>query len=166
MHGFVAFGKTTTAKKIAAEHKAVRLTSDEFNVRLFGRNPAKDGFKMYHARIKEIMWDIAAQSVANGIDVVFDTGLWGKEHRTNAVRRAKEITPNVVLHVVRCDIATARNRAVARTAAHPEMLEINADDFDECLPRFEPPTDKELKNYKVEIVIYENGRAAYASPTG
>ena len=150
MYGFIGFGKTTIAKKIAKEHEGVRFTVDDFNTKVFGRNPVNDGFGEYLPCIKEHVWDMTADTVANGIDVVVDFGgVSSKQGRTEAWQRAKAITPDVVLHVIKCDMEVAKKRTIARTATKENGIDVTETDFEEALKRFEPMQADEARNYKI-----------------
>ena len=154
MHGFIGFGKTTTAKKIAKEHSAVRLEIDGFMAKLFGRNPISDGFWHYSEPIKDLIWDIAKETINNGTDVVIDHGFWTKQQRQDVWKRAKQITPNVVFHVIKCDMEVAKARAISRTLNNKDTLNIDGADFDSQKNQFEPIQADEAKNY--EIVYHSN----------
>ena len=149
MCGFIGFGKTTIAKKIAKEHSAVRITYDDINTKVFGRNPVNDGFGEYLPRIREWTWDLTAETISNGIDVIIDHGHWTKQSRMETWQRAKQITPNVIFHVIRCDIETAKKRAITRTNKKENGIDVTEADFEEQRPRFEPMQDDEAKNYKI-----------------
>ena len=151
MYGFIGFGKTTVAKKIAKEAPAVRFCIDDFNAKLFGRNPYSDGFGKYIKLNKELIWDIARETVENGINVVIENGgVWTKKERMENWKRAKQITPDVVCHVIKCDMAVARERALARTASNNGLV-ITEQDFDNALKIFEPIDEAEMKNYTVVL---------------
>ena len=154
MHGFIGFGKSTTAKKLAKEYKAVRLATDVINVALFGRNPARDGFGDYWVKIRDLIWDIAKETIENGVNVVIDIGHWRKDERLESWERAKQITPNVIFHAVQCDMSTARERTILRTKNDPTSYEVSDKDFDKNTKWFEPIQDDEAKNYK--IVYHDN----------
>ena len=136
MYGFIGFGKTTIAKRIAKDTPAVRLCIDDFNVKLFGRNPYSDGFGKYIELNKELIWDITKETIANGIDVIIDSGgVSTIKRRTDELQRAKAITPNVVLHIIKCDMETARKRTLERTK-NKGMIEITEQDYENALKRF------------------------------
>jgi len=153
MHGFIGFGKTTTAKIIARENSAVRLEIDGFMAKLFGRNPIRDGYWKYSERVKGLIWDLAKEVINNGIDVVIDHGFWTKQERADAWRRAKQITPNVYMHCLKCDFETAKARTIARTADNQAALEITESDFEASRCKFEPMQEAEAKHYT--IVLHE-----------
>ena len=152
MHGYIGFGKTTTAKRLAKEYGAVRLDGDAFMAKLFGRNPYGEGFGGYWDLVRYLIWDIAKETIENGIDVIIDYGFWRRETREKWYKRAKEITPDVVFHVIQCDMKVARERTLLRTKNNPDMLEIDENCFDIRLKEFEPICESE--GYK--IIYHDN----------
>ncbi len=50
MVGFMGFGKTTVARKLAAQIPAVCLTHDEFMVKLYGRNMPDEPLNEFEGR--------------------------------------------------------------------------------------------------------------------
>jgi len=149
MYGFIGFGKTTIAKKLAKEIPAIRLCIDDFNTKLFGRNPYSDGFGEYLKLNKELIWDITKETIGNGIDVIIDRGgVSNVKQRAEDWGRAKSITANVIYHVIDCDMETAKRRTLERTK-DKNAIEITEQDFENALKRFEPMQDNEKKNYKV-----------------
>ena len=137
-HGFIGFGKTTVAKKLAAELPAVRLNNDEFMVRLYGRNPPEEIFQDYYARIEELIWELTEQIVNVNIDVIIDAGVWSREARKKAFDRARQMTDKVIFHNVMCDMETAKQRAIARTSIGEHELVTDENVFEMLLPKFEP----------------------------
>jgi len=158
MYGFIGFGKTTIAKKLAKETPAVRLCIDDFNVKLFGRNPYSDGFGNYIELNKELIWNIAKETIESGIDVIIDSGgVSNLKRRHDELQRARALTPNIVLHIINCDMETAEERTLKRTA-DKNAIEITEQDFENAFKRFEPIQEGELGGYK--IIYHENGKVA------
>ena len=153
MHGFIGFGKTTIAKKLAKEYSAVRLNYEDFST-IFGRNPINDGFGEYCKRIGEQIRILAEETIANGVNIIIDHGHWTKQERADKWQWAKQLTPNVIFHVVQCNMKTAKERAVTRTNNKENGTDVTETDFENCQKRFEPMQDDEAKNYK--IVFHSN----------
>ena len=68
--GFIGAGKTTFAKKLEEKTGAVRITKDEWSIRLIGNDPTIDGYKEFDAKICGLSRDVAFQLVEKGIDVI------------------------------------------------------------------------------------------------
>ncbi|WP_415907201.1 AAA family ATPase [Oleiharenicola sp. Vm1] len=137
--GLPGCGKTTLARRLAAERGAVILGHDERMVARHGTNPPAERFAEFARAITKELWQEAARVVATGGEVILDWGFWTRAERDDARRRAAEIGAAAVLHVVRCEDAVARARTLARTAAGGRVLEINGAAWDGFRARFEPP---------------------------
>lgn len=141
MFGFAGFGKTTIAKKMAEELPAVRLTHDEFMVKLYGRNMPYAEFHPNYEKVDGVLWNLAEKIIRTGSDVIMDYGFWSREDRKEAFMRAKKITDSVVFHNVVCDMTTAKQRILRRSAENPDELYIREDEFDTLSQKFEPWSD-------------------------
>src|SRR5664280_717956 len=75
MVGLPAAGKTTRAKQIEEERRALRLTPDEWMIPLFGESEADGKRDVLEGRL---IW-LALQVLENDIDVVLDFGLWSRD---------------------------------------------------------------------------------------
>src|SRR5438128_1902118 len=79
--GFIGAGKTTFAKKLEEKTGAVRITKDEWSIRLVGNDPTIDGYEEWDHKICGLSRDVAFQLAEKGIDVIIDEGFWEKEQR-------------------------------------------------------------------------------------
>ena len=85
--GFIGAGKTTFARELETRTGAMRITKDEWLIRLIGNDPTIDGYADYDHKIIELSRDVAFQLVAKGIDVILDEGFWAKDERALLRRR-------------------------------------------------------------------------------
>lgn len=138
MVGFMGFGKTTVAKELEKIIPAVRLTHDEFMVKLYGRNMPYDEFHPNYQKVDDVLWTMAEKIVQCGTDVIMDYGFWSHQDREEVYRRAKKLTDSVVLHVVQCDMVTAKKRILKRSKENPDELYIREDEFDTLAKKYEP----------------------------
>lgn len=138
MVGFMGFGKTTVAKELAKKLPAVRLTHDEYMVKLFGRNMPYDEFHSNYEKVDNILWDLAEKVIRTGTDVIMDYGFWSHNDRDKAYKRAQKITDSVVFHNVCCDMDIAKQRILKRSAENPDELYIREDEFDTLSRQYEP----------------------------
>jgi len=142
--GFIGAGKTTFAKKLEERTGAVRITKDEWLIRMVGNDPTIDGYEDYNRRMWELSRDVAFQLAAKGIDVIIDEGFWAKEHRDLMRRRAEDVGAQPVVVFLDTPIETIRER-VARRTLDPgkESFKISSDLLDGYLKYWQPPGDDE-----------------------
>jgi predicted kinase len=145
IHGFLGCGKTTLARRLAAEHRAVRFSPDEVMVERHGVDPPAEHFAEYKRAIFAEMNAQWPAVIATGVDVVLDSGLWTRAERDAARARAASLGAQVRLYWVRCSEETARARCRARNAG-PERegsLYIAENTFDVLKKRYEPLAEDE-----------------------
>ncbi len=110
--GYIGSGKTTFARELEEERRAVRFTHDEWMVRYYGRNPPADKVAEYSAHISKMIWEDALMALSFGRDVVLDFGFWRRADRDEA--RSKLIGHDSQMYLVVCDEETAWARVDAR----------------------------------------------------
>src|SRR3954467_15453716 len=81
--GLPGTGKTTAARRIEVEHRALRLTKDEWVKALYGRENPPSAQDVIEGRLLEI----GLRVLELGRNVVIDYGLWGRDERS-ALRQA------------------------------------------------------------------------------
>ena len=96
--GLPCSGKTTLARQLETKYSALRLTTDEWHIRLFGQDygdnmTASDEAKhdSRHALVESIMWDVAARVLVLGVDVILDFGFWVRSERDEFRSRAQHL---------------------------------------------------------------------------
>ena len=63
MVGLPCSGKTTLAQKLESEHSALRLTTDEWHVCLFGQDAEEPEHDARHNLIETLLWKIASRAL-------------------------------------------------------------------------------------------------------
>ena len=81
--GKLCCGKTTYAKKLQKESKAVILSIDEIMLAVFGQD-AGEKHDDYVAGIKRYLYQKTLEIIKSGLDVILDWGFWTKEERAYA----------------------------------------------------------------------------------
>jgi predicted kinase len=85
--GLPGTGKTTAARRIEADHDALRLTKDEWMKALYGRdNPASASDVVEGRLIRTGM-----RALELGINVVIDFGLWSRDERSALWQAAEDV---------------------------------------------------------------------------
>src|SRR5579862_3219182 len=108
--GFIGAGKTTFAKKLEERTGAVRITKDEWSIRLIGNDPAFAGYAEWDEKIIGLSRDFAFYLAGKGISVIMDEGFWGKEEREDLKRQISAIGAGAVVYYVDTPIEEIRER--------------------------------------------------------
>ncbi len=139
--GLPGAGKTTLAKELAAAHRAVRLTPDEWMIKLFdGTQPAGK-----RDRLEGLLITTAWQALRLGTSVVLDFGLWSRDERS-ALRwlaRSAGASCQVVYLPVARDVQRARIAHRQATAPH-QTFPMSEADIDQWRTQFQAPDAAEL----------------------
>ena len=142
--GFIGAGKTTFAKKLEEKTGAVRITKDEWSIRLIGNDPTIDGYAEWDTKIIGLSRDVAFYLVEKGIDVIIDEGFWEKEQRDKMRKRIEAIGAKEVLYYLDTPIDTIRERVVGRNSnLMKESFQISREMFDYYLKYWQPPSEDE-----------------------
>jgi predicted kinase len=141
MVGLPAAGKTTLARRIEQDHRALRLTPDEWMIPLFGESMANGKRNVIEGRFIAT----ALGALRLGFNVVLDFGVWAKEERTALRWLASTVGADCELVYVAIDEAEQRDRIDQRFASAPEStFPITHAELDEWRRFFQPPSEEEL----------------------
>ena len=146
MVGLPGAGKTTRAKELAAAHRALRLTPDEWMIPLFGESMA-DGKRFV---LEGRLITVALQALRLGTSVVLDYGLWGRDERS-ALRwlaRSVRASCQVVYLPVDKDVQLARIAHRQATTPH-RTFTITEADVDTWRQQFQVPDAAELDGSEI-----------------
>lgn len=142
--GFIGAGKTMFAKKLEEKTGAVRITKDEWSIRLIGNDPTIDGYEEWDQKICGLSRDVAFQLAKKGIDVILDEGFWEKEQRDEMRRRTETIGAQAVMYYVETPIETIRERVVERNKhLTKDTFMISREMLDTYLMYWQPPREDE-----------------------
>ena len=142
--GFIGAGKTTFARALEARTGAVRITKDEWLIRLIGNDPTIAGFAAYDHRIVALSRDVAFQLVGKGIDVILDEGFWARDERELIRRQIEGMGAEMVLFYLDTPIETIRERVARRSAdPPPDAFRISDELLEFYLPYWQPPSEDE-----------------------
>jgi predicted kinase len=152
MVGLPCSGKTTLARQLETKYSALRLTTDEWHIRLFGHDfgdnmsesdEVKHGYR--HDLVESLMWDVAARVLVLGVDVILDFGCWVRSQRDEFRSRAKNLGADFKIHFVDVPEEVLFERLKARNDMHTEgTFFIPKTKLKEWIQIFEPPSLEEL----------------------
>jgi predicted kinase len=146
MVGLPCSGKTTLARALEHQHSALRLTADEWHIRLFGQDAADPEHDGRHSLIETLQWDVAGRTLALGRDVVLDFGFWAREEREDYRARAKQLGACSEVHFL--DVPESELlRRLARRNAQPSALAFHIPEemMRPWIASFQKPTPEELQ---------------------
>jgi predicted kinase len=141
MVGLPGAGKTTRAGELAAEHRAIRMTPDDWMIPLFGDSMADGKRWMVEGRLISV----ALQALRLGTNVVLDFGLWGRDERS-ALRwlaASAGASCQVIYVAIERDEQLARI-AHRQTTAPDTTFPISEADVDAWRAQFHVPDAAEL----------------------
>jgi predicted kinase len=145
MVGLPCSGKTTLARQLEAERGALRLTPDEWHLRMFGQDVGHPEHDARHNLIEAIMWNVAARALALGTSVILDFGFWARIEREDFRCRAQELGAASEVHFLDVPAAELLRRLDARNAGTPDAaFRIPAHLMHEWIALFQPPDTCEL----------------------
>lgn len=143
--GFIGAGKTTFARKLEKETGAVRITKDEWMVKIFGNKITSDkNFEKYDSNVIGLARNIAFEILKSGADVIMDEGFWAKSERDNLKKKIINVGARPILYYVEYPVEKMRERVVNRSETPPEdSFEISGEMFDSYVKYWEPPKEDE-----------------------
>ena len=143
--GFIGAGKTTFARKLEKETKAIRITKDEWIIKIFGNKITSDkNFERYDKNITELATDIAFKILKSGKDVIIDEGFWVKSQRDDIKKKIINVGAKPIFYYVECSINKMKERVVSRSKNPPtDSFEITGEMFDNYIKYWQPPEGNE-----------------------
>ena len=139
--GLPGMGKTTAARRIEVEERALRLTKDEWVKALYGLANPSSASDVIEGRLIEI----ALRALALGSNVVLDFGLWGHDERCSLRQAAADLGVSVEMRYFELPADEQRRRLDRRLAEAPHTTwHISEEDLAECAAIISIPTPGEL----------------------
>jgi len=155
--GPIGAGKTTFARKLAAQHKAVCFSEDEWLSRLFVplapegllQQPFQDvatWASSKYALCRAQIWSVAKQILDAGGGVVLDGAAANQAQRDLIRHKAEARGLDFKLYYLSANANTRRRRILARNKIQGDTysLEVTPDMFAAMDISFEPPSSDEL----------------------
>lgn len=145
--GLPGSGKTTLAREIERDRHALRLTPDEWIVKLFGADLAPPTLDWCRDPVEALQWEVAERALILGVSVILDFGFWTRGEREEFRSRARGLGAGVELHYLDVSREVLAARLAARNASLPPYtFRISEAQMDAWWSLFEPPTADELQS--------------------
>ena len=146
MVGLPCSGKTTLAQKLEHEQSALRLTTDEWHIHLFGQDAEEPEHNARHILIEMMLWKVASRALELGTNVILDFGFWAREEREDYRSRAKELGASSEVHFLDVPTDELMRRLMARNSqSSPVSFYIPEAMMKPWIAFFQRPTPDELE---------------------
>ena len=146
MVGLPCAGKTTLAQKLEFEKAALRLTPDEWHVRLFGQDAEDPEHDAKHTLIMDLLWNVASRALVLGTNVILDFGFWAREEREDYRLRAKQLGASNEVHFLDVsDVELLRRLAIRNAQPSQGAFYISEEMMQPWIVFFQRPTPDELE---------------------
>jgi predicted kinase len=154
MCGLPGSGKTTVAKRLAKELRAVRLSPDEWKHAL--------GLDYYdepgRVRLEAQLWVLGQELLGLGQSLVLENGFWAREERDELRRVGRALGASVQLHYLHAPVEELWRRLELRNdLAEPGLVPIERSDLEKWAAQFEPPDAAELALFDEEQTAPRRG---------
>lgn len=113
--GLPGTGKTTAARRIEVEHRALRLTKDEWVKALYGHENPRSASDVIEGRLIRI----GLRALELGNNVVIDYGLWGRDERSALRQAAADLAAIVDMRYFELTPAEQQRRLEQRLTEAP-----------------------------------------------
>lgn len=119
MVGLPCSGKTTLARTLEHERSALRLTPDEWQLRLFGQDAEEPEHDARHSLIEAMLWEVASRALVLETNVILDFGFWAREEREDFRSRARQLGASSEVHFLDVPEDELLRRLAQRNAEQP-----------------------------------------------
>lgn len=139
--GLPGSGKTTLAKRLATEARAVRLCPDEWKHAL--------GIDYYdeqaRVRLEARLWWLAQELLGLGQSVILENGFWARAERDELRRAGRRLGAAVELRYLESTVEELWRRLERRNrSAAPAAVPVSRRDLEKWAAQFEAPDAAEL----------------------
>ncbi|MEK7259472.1 MAG: ATP-binding protein [Pseudomonadota bacterium] len=150
--GPVGVGKTTYSISLAREIEAIRFSIDPWMQTLFAKDMTALDYSWMMERVNrcyEQIWEVSEQVLAIDGNVVLDLGFTSKALRDIFFKRAEKLSLTPEVHYLDAPRDIRKQRVDKRNSEKDPVVyafEVNDAMFNFMEPRFEIPTEEELRN--------------------
>jgi len=115
--GLPGSGKTTYAKQLETELRAIRFCADEWMDALL----LDLWDEAIRAKIEALQWEFCQRLLALGLTTIIEWGTWGRSERAALRTRAQELGAKVELHYLTAPIEVLLERIERRRMENPPI---------------------------------------------
>ncbi|MET9276041.1 AAA family ATPase [Kribbella sp. NPDC003557] len=149
--GLPGAGKTSLARRLEEERKALRLTPDEWMDALFNTSEV-DGRRWVLE--SEMLWGVAARALELEVNVILDYGCWSRDERDLFRTRAQDLGASAEIVVLDLPLQVLWERLGRRNAdLPPATFAVSRDELTEWSAMYEVPTTDELERWDRHVVL-------------
>jgi predicted kinase len=139
--GLPSTGKTTAARRLETEQRALRLTKDEWVKALCGHENPPSVQSVIEGRLIQI----GLRTLELGSNVVIDFGLWSRDERSALRQAATDVGARAEIRYFELTPAEQRRRLDQRQAESPHTTwPMSDEELAEWAAGFDVPTPGEL----------------------
>ncbi len=143
--GLPAAGKTTRAREIERDHRALRLSADEWIISLFGQDWREIIASGKRDILEGHLIGVALRALQAGASVVLDYGFWSRDERSALIWLARAVGARACVVYLPIDEATQLARIRTRWRQAPDTtFDMSVQDLAGWRAQFEAPTADEL----------------------
>jgi predicted kinase len=144
--GLPGSGKTTHAKMLQAQLRAIRFSADEWMDAL--------ALNLWDERRREkieaLQWQLSQEILAQGLTVIIEWGTWGRSERDSLRTRARELGAAVELHYLSASVDVLFDRVRCREMENPP---IQRDQLVHWAEIFQVPTPDEMALFDKALTL-------------
>lgn len=137
--GRLGVGKSTYARRLSEQERAVLFEGDRWVGSLYGREEGSfPDFGEALDRVEQVMRDVWARCLTLDVNVVLDLGFWSRAKRDRFRAEVEALGASCELHEVVLGRDAARERVLARNGDLASPIEIGPAAFDKLWGQVEP----------------------------
>ena len=156
--GPIGAGKSTYARKLCRDHRAVLLNLDDWMAKLFRPDRPETGVMPWYAerveRCIQQIWKVATDMTDLGMDVVLEVGLIVRAGRQRFVQRVEESGLELTMYVLDAPRALRRERVEQRNREQGATfsMEVPLHIFELASDMWQPPEADECAGRDVRFI--------------
>ena len=144
--GLPGSGKTTHARQLQAELRAIRLCPDEWMSAL-----SLDIWdEERREKIEVLQWELGQELLIQGLTVIIEWGTWGRSERDALRLRARELGVSVELHYLSAPVEVLFDRVQLRGMENPP---VRREQLLQWAHAFQAPTAEEQALFDSEATL-------------